>query len=116
MDDNQREQFEKWIKLPGATGYLHDDGEMWLHVPDEAVAALSREERNEYNQFLLGPTMPPEMMPAAVAAEMRRISQEYAGDPEEAHSEADALLCRVLRQWGYGEAADVFEKLHKWYA
>lgn len=51
----------------------------------------------------------------AIADEMRAIFGDD-GDPERAHVEADKLLCRILRFFGYDEAADVFEKRTKWYA
>lgn len=37
-------------------------------------------------------------------------------DTETAHANADDLMCRVLRELGYGEGVDIFESTPKWYA
>lgn len=37
-------------------------------------------------------------------------------DPEISHSEADKILCKVLRESGYNELIDIYEKVDKWYA
>jgi hypothetical protein len=44
--------------------------------------------------------------------------QEIAknGDEEGRHLEADALICKMLRQLGYGMGVDVFNGMQKWYA
>ena len=46
--------------------------------------------------------------------QMLEISREP--DVEGRHSEADRLLCQVLRQLGYGTGVDVFESMKKWHA
>lgn len=48
------------------------------------------------------------------AARMRSI--DNGGDTEEAHWDADRLLCEILRELGYGEVVDEYDKIHKWYA
>lgn len=54
------------------------------------------------------------------AAMMRDI---YGDDPEAenydieiAHSQADKLLCKLLRDCGYYETVDIYEKGTRWYA
>lgn len=42
------------------------------------------------------------------------ISQGF--DEEITHKELDNLMCILLRQLGYGEGVDIFEKAEKWYA
>jgi phosphomannomutase len=37
-------------------------------------------------------------------------------DTEEAHGQADDLLCELLRQLGFNSVVDEYEKVHKWYA
>jgi len=37
-------------------------------------------------------------------------------DEEISHGCADDLLCVVLRELGYGEGIDIFDKGDKWYA
>jgi hypothetical protein len=37
-------------------------------------------------------------------------------DIEALHSNADSLLCDLLREIGYGEVVDVYENIDFWYA
>ena len=37
-------------------------------------------------------------------------------DVEEAHGKADDILCEALRQLGYNELVDLYEKVDKWYS
>jgi hypothetical protein len=37
-------------------------------------------------------------------------------DAEQAHSDADGVLCDALRQLGYGDIVDEWQKVEKWYA
>ena len=39
-----------------------------------------------------------------------------ASDPEAAHSEADKVLCQLLRDIGYDDVVTEWEKINKWYA
>lgn len=48
------------------------------------------------------------------ANEMRRIDRNNF--PEVAHILADELMCKLLRELGYGEGVDIFEKMDKWYS
>jgi len=48
------------------------------------------------------------------ANEMRRIDRDNF--PETAHILADELMCKLLRELGYSEGVDIFEKMEKWYA
>jgi hypothetical protein len=38
------------------------------------------------------------------------------GDTEAAHAEADDILCALLRDLGYGDVVDEYDKVAKWYA
>ena len=48
------------------------------------------------------------------ANEMRRIDRD--DNTERAHNHADELMCKLLRELGYGEGVDIFEKMDKWYS
>ena len=48
------------------------------------------------------------------ANEMRRIDRN--NDTEMAHILADELMCKLLRELGYGEGVDIFEQMDKWYS
>ena len=37
-------------------------------------------------------------------------------DIEEAHGKADDILCKALKQLGYNELVDLYEKVDKWYS
>ena len=52
------------------------------------------------------------LTPETAAVKMRKISSHaFAGS---AHSEADELLLRIIRQHGYNEAASVFENMARY--
>ena len=44
-----------------------------------------------------------------------RLGEKYI-DEEIIHAEGDDLMCKLLRELGYGEGVDVFEDMPKWYA
>ena len=48
------------------------------------------------------------------ANEMRRIDRD--NNTEMAHIYADELICKLLRELGYGEGVDIFEQMDKWYS
>jgi hypothetical protein len=48
--------------------------------------------------------------------ELVKLSNWDKGDPEISHTEGNKLLCRALRELGWGELADEFEKMDRWYA
>ncbi len=54
------------------------------------------------------------MTPEEFEVKMAQIFDE--GDTEEAHENADALMCEVLKSLGYGEGVEIFEEMPKWYA
>lgn len=57
------------------------------------------------------------LTPEQFAARMRELSAESDnGDEETAHINADALMCGILRHFGYGDGVAVFKKMGKWYA
>lgn len=41
---------------------------------------------------------------------------ESCWDTEEAHGQADDVLCDLLRSLGYGDVVDAWKKVPKWYA
>lgn len=45
-----------------------------------------------------------------------RMREAVTSDEESQHSVADGLMTSLLRELGYGEGVDVFEKMDKWYA
>ncbi len=46
--------------------------------------------------------------------EMRRINRN--NNTEKTHILADELICKLLRELGYGEGVDIFEQMYKWYS
>lgn len=54
------------------------------------------------------------MVPEQFAAAMSRIS--LSDDPENNHIHADALMCKLLKDLGYGNGIDIFRSMNKWYA
>lgn len=59
------------------------------------------------------------MTPEEFKNRMLEISDQLGKnfcDEEITHSEADGLMCDLLRELGYGEGVDVFEDMPKWYA
>lgn len=46
--------------------------------------------------------------------EMRRIARE--NDTEMTHIYMDELMCKLLRELGYGDGVDIFEETNKWYS
>ena len=60
------------------------------------------------------------MTPEEFKQRMQEIAEknetQWGPDTEAKHGWADALLCEALRELGYGEGVDVFEKMEKWYA
>ena len=41
---------------------------------------------------------------------------EDNGDTEDAHLEADYVLCELLNEMGFEQVVEAYEKIHKWYA
>lgn len=60
------------------------------------------------------------MTPAEFAEKMKhwRAVAVHGGDPEQAHCEADDLMCQVLREAGFGEGVDIYEdpEFTRWFA
>ena len=54
--------------------------------------------------------------PEEFTKRMQEIHDRYLDDEEVVHSEMDDLMCDLLRELGYGEGVDIFDKTHKWYA
>lgn len=53
--------------------------------------------------------------PDIFASDMRRAF-DSGDDMEDAHIQADSLMCELLRSLGYGAGVDVFQSADKWYA
>ena len=47
---------------------------------------------------------------------MKEINRELQGDPEMAHSEADDLLVKLLKELGFEKLVKEYEKVPKWYS
>lgn len=56
------------------------------------------------------------MTPQQFKEEMERTYPARGYDPECAHSHADYIMMQILRQLGYGEGLDIYDKAEKWYA
>jgi hypothetical protein len=50
------------------------------------------------------------------AALDRLIALQSSEDPEAAHSEADDVLCGLLKSLGYADVVAEWEKVERWYA
>lgn len=48
--------------------------------------------------------------------EMYKVMLTSSGDPEEAHSTADAILCETLQALGCEKLVEYYHKVDKWYA
>jgi hypothetical protein len=55
------------------------------------------------------------MSPKEEAIEALKFWQA-AEDKEAAHSEADEILCWLLRELGHGDVVDEWSKVPRWYA
>lgn len=55
------------------------------------------------------------MTPEEFKKQMHEIVM-LGGDPEQAHIEADNLMCELLTSLGYGEGIAVYSAAEKWYA
>lgn len=47
---------------------------------------------------------------------MKEAASLSNDDAEQGHVRADYLLCELLNKLGYGEIAELFEEVGKWYA
>ena len=56
------------------------------------------------------------MLPEEFKEKMQDINKKYENDVEAKHSKMDDLMCEVLKQHGYDEGIDVFEKTELWYS
>lgn len=50
------------------------------------------------------------------AEKMKKIVEKYAGDEEACHVWADDLLCEILKEFGFIETVEQYDKVPKWYA
>ena len=56
------------------------------------------------------------MSPKEFKEEMIVIREVADGHPERFHIEADDLICKVMRDLGYGDGIDIFEEHERWYS
>ena len=56
------------------------------------------------------------MTPEEFLDAMRQIVIDEGDDFESSHGSADELMCKALRELGYHEGVEIFEKMEKWYA
>lgn len=54
-------------------------------------------------------------LPDEFYKEMKKIADSKINE-EFAHIEMDELMCRVLKELGYGSGVEIFEKADKWYS
>ena len=57
-----------------------------------------------------------EMTPDEFKKRMSLIKENFAGDTEIIHLEADTLLCRALIEAGYADGVEIFNSFDRWYA
>lgn len=69
-----------------------------------------------YSRLDICPLKEITITPEEFAKRMQEIHDRYLDDEEVVHSEMDDLMCDLLRELGYGEGVDIFDKTHKWYA
>ena len=41
---------------------------------------------------------------------------QQSGDTEASHANADDVLCDLLRELGYGDVVEEYERIEKWFA
>ena len=56
------------------------------------------------------------MTPDEFKKRMSLIKENFAGDTEIIHLEADTLLCRALIEAGYADGVEIFNSFDRWYA
>lgn len=54
------------------------------------------------------------MTPEEFKKEMQKIADEYG--TEDGHIEADDLMIKLLKELGYEEGAEIFDRMYKWYS
>ncbi len=50
------------------------------------------------------------------AEKMKQIIKKYGHDEEVCHIWADDLLCEILKELGFKETVEEYDKVPKWYA
>ena len=55
--------------------------------------------------------------PSEFKDKMLKLEEEFGSgkDEEEFHIEADKLICQIMREFGYGEGINIFERNPIWY-
>lgn len=56
------------------------------------------------------------MTPDEFRSRMQTMANGGNYDNEQAHGDADDLMCEALRSLGYGEGVDIYQSIEKWYA
>ena len=54
------------------------------------------------------------MTPEEFKEEMQKIVDECG--TEDGHIEADNLMIKLLKELGYEEGAEIFDRMYKWYS
>lgn len=54
--------------------------------------------------------------PEEFAEKMNEINNNPDYNEEDAHIDADNLMCDILKEFGYEEGVNVFYKMDKWYS
>ena len=47
---------------------------------------------------------------------IEKLEKQKYYDEEDAHIEADAVLCDLLKELGFEDVVELYEKIPKWYA
>lgn len=55
------------------------------------------------------------MTPEEFTDKMKNIYKQYYDDPEIGHERMDRCMAELLRDLGYGDGIDIFDKQYKWY-
>lgn len=85
-----------------------DDGLINFPNEDDFCSRAVRKDEAEESE------LEKEFSEKGFAHEMRILSR--SNDIEMAHILADALMCNLLRELGYGEGVQIFEDMKKWYS
>lgn len=48
--------------------------------------------------------------------DIREAATVYKGDEEGVHIAMDEIMCKLLRNLGFGAGVDIFESTDKWYS
>lgn len=75
----------------------------------EKYEAAFRQSQKELEQLKIGKQIHPSYLE-------RLKDLEASGDPEYAHGKADDILCGILKDLGFEEIVEAYDKVPKWCA